>query len=236
MATPLPDTTGALVRRLYREHLRHHRRGIALAVVCTVLLAGLTALYPVVIQQAFDRFNAGDGAVLWLLPPVIVGVVFAKALAQYGQAVTVQSVVLKVIEGLQVALFRALTRADLATVAREAPARHSTRFTVDAAAIREALTKAINGGADVLTIIGLVASMVWLDWRMSLVAVLLYPIAVVPILRLGKRIRRASGGMQERMGETAAALTESFAAARLVRAYRLEEQEEARGGGGVHRA
>jgi subfamily B ATP-binding cassette protein MsbA len=60
------------------------------------------------------------------------------------------------------------------------------------------------------------------------VAVLLYPVAVVPILRLGKRIRRASGGMQERMGETAAALTESFAAARLVRAYRLEEQEEAR--------
>jgi subfamily B ATP-binding cassette protein MsbA len=140
----------------------------------------------------------------------------------------VQAVVLKVIEGLQVSLFRALTRADLATVAREAPARHSTRFTVDAAAIREALTKAINGGADVLTIIGLVASMVWLDWQMSLVAVLLYPVAVVPILRLGKRIRRASGGMQERMGDTAAALTESFAAARLVRAYRLEEQEEAR--------
>jgi subfamily B ATP-binding cassette protein MsbA len=226
---PLPDaTTAALVRRLVRDHLRPHGRGIALAVVCTVLLAGLTALYPVVIQQAFDRFNAGDRAVLWLLPPVIVGVVSAKALAQFGQAVAVQSVVLKVIEGLQVALFRALTRADLATIARDAPARHSTRFTVDAAAIREALTKAINGGADVLTIIGLVASMVWLDWRMSLVAVLLYPVAVVPILRLGKRIRRASGGMQERMGETAAALTESFAAARLVRAYRLEEQEEAR--------
>ncbi len=226
---PLPDAaTCALVRRLARDHLRPHRRGIALAVVCTVLLAGLTALYPVVIQQAFDRFNAGDRAVLWLLPPAIVGVVSAKALAQFGQAVAVQSVVLKVIEGLQVSLFRALTRADLATIARDAPARHSTRFTVDAAAIREALTKAINGGADVLTIAGLVASMVWLDWRMSLVAVLLYPVAVVPILRLGKRIRRASGGMQERMGETAAALTESFAAARLVRAYRLEDREEAR--------
>src|SRR3712207_6771271 len=107
---PLPDaaTTGALVRRLARDHLRPHWRGIALAVVCTVLLAGLTALYPIVIQQAFDRFSAGDGAVLWLLPPVIIGVVCAKALAQYGQAVAVQSVVLKVIEGLQVALFRAL--------------------------------------------------------------------------------------------------------------------------------
>ncbi|MFN7001137.1 MAG: hypothetical protein ACK4ST_14090, partial [Elioraea tepidiphila] len=48
------------------------------------------------------------------------------------------SVVLRVIEGLQNDLFRALTRADLAVVAREAPARHAARFTTDAALIREA--------------------------------------------------------------------------------------------------
>jgi subfamily B ATP-binding cassette protein MsbA len=113
-------------------------------------------------------------------------------------------------------------------VAREAPARHAARFTTDAALIREALTKSINAIADALTVVGLVASMVYLDWQMSLVAALLYPIAVVPILRLGKRIRRASGGMQERVGEAAATLTESFGAARVVRAYRLEAAEEAR--------
>jgi subfamily B ATP-binding cassette protein MsbA len=116
-------------------------------------------------------------------------------------------------------------------VAREAPARHAARFTTDAALIREALTKSINAIADALTVVGLVASMVYLDWQMSLVAALLYPIAVVPILKLGKRIRRASGGMQERVGEAAAALTESFGAARVVRAYRLESAEEARAAG-----
>ena len=51
---------------------------------------------------------------------------------------------------------------------------------------------------------------------------MLYPLAAVPIQRIGKRVRRASGGMQERMGETAALLNESFAQARTVRAYRLE--------------
>jgi len=227
-AMPAFPTTRTLVARLVRDHLSRHRRGIALATACTVALAGLTALYPLVIQQAFDRFSAGDAGILWLLPPVIIGVTCAKALAQYGQAVAVQSVVLRVIEGLQAALFRALTEADLADVVRDAPARHASRFTVDAAAIREALTKSLNGVADVLTIIGLVGSMVWLDWRMSLVAAALYPIAVVPILRLGKRIRRASGGMQDRVGQTAARLTESFSSARVVRAYRLEAPEEAR--------
>ncbi len=227
-ARPDPASSRALVGRLARHYLAHHRRGIAVAVVCTLALAGLTALYPIVIQQGFDRFTAGDTALAWALPLVIIGVTLAKAAAQYGQAVAVQSVVLRVIEGLQGDLFRALTRADLASVTRDAPARHASRFTVDAAAIREALTKSINGAADVLTLIGLVGSMVWLDWQMSLIAAVMYPIAVVPILKLGKRIRRASGGMQERMGETAAQLTESFGAARVIRAYRLEAQEEAR--------
>jgi subfamily B ATP-binding cassette protein MsbA len=223
-----PDTTRALIGRLWREEVRHHPRRIVLALVCTGLVAGLTALYPVVIQQAFDLFTTGDQRIVWAIPPAIILLTAAKALAQYGQAVSIQSTVLRVIEGLQNRLFRALTRADFAMVSREAPARHAARFTADAAAIREALTKAINAIADVLTVVGLVGSMVWLDWKMSLVAALLYPVAVVPILNLGKRIRRASGGMQERVGEAAASLTESFAAARVVRSYRLEEAEEGR--------
>ena len=83
----------------------------------------------------------------------------------------------------------------------------------------------MNGIADAITVIGLVASMLYLDWLLSIIAAALYPLAAVPIQRIGKRIRRASGGMQERMGEAAAMLNESFAQARTVRAYRLEASE-----------
>ncbi|MBR0664554.1 ABC transporter ATP-binding protein [Roseomonas hellenica] len=228
MAKPLPASTRLLTLRLWQEQVRRHRPGIVLALVCTVVMAGLTALYPVVIQQSFDLFTANRMDLLWLIPPAIIAVTLAKSAAQYGQAVAIQSVVLRVIEGLQQDLFRALTRADLATVARDAPARHAARFTADAAMIREALTKSINAIADVLTVVGLIGSMVWLDWQLSLIAGLMYPIAILPITKLGKRIRRASSGVQDRVGETAAVLTESFAAARVVRAYRLEDQEEAR--------
>ncbi|MDQ1081555.1 ABC transporter ATP-binding protein [Pseudoroseomonas cervicalis] len=225
---PPPETSKALIARLWRHYVRHHRGGIALALLCTAALAGFTALYPVVIQQAFDLFTAGDTRIVWLVPPAIILITALKSLAQYGQAVSVQAVVLRVIEALQNDLFRALTRADFATVAQEAPARHAARFTADAQAIREALTKAINALADGLTVVGLVAAMVWLDWHMSLILLVLYPLAVVPVTKLGKRIRRASGGMQERVGEAAAMLTESFSAARVVRSYGLERQEEAR--------
>jgi subfamily B ATP-binding cassette protein MsbA len=231
MAKALDTSSRALLRRLWRGHVAGHRRGILVALACTLGVAATTALYPVVIQQSFDRYTEGRHDWLWLVPIVIIAVTSLKAIAQFGQSVAIQSVVLRVIEGLQNDLFRALTRADLAAVAREAPARHAARFTTDAALIREALTKSINAIADALTLVGLVASMVWLDWQMSLVGGLLYPIAVLPILKLGKRIRRASGGMQERVGEAAAALTESFGAARVVRAYRLEAAEEARAAG-----
>ncbi|WP_198372383.1 ABC transporter ATP-binding protein [Roseomonas rosulenta] len=230
-APALDTTTRALLARLWRAYVAQHRRGVVVALACTLGVAATTALYPVVIQQSFDLFTEGRQDVLWAIPLVIVVVTCLKAAAQYGQAVAIQGVVLRVIEAIQNDLFRALTRADLAVVAREAPARHAARFTTDAALIREALTKSINAIADALTVVGLVASMVYLDWQMSLVAALLYPIAVVPILKLGKRIRRASGGMQERVGEAAAALTESFGAARVVRAYRLEAAEEARAAG-----
>ena len=231
MAKALDTSSRALLHRLWRDHVAGHRRGILIALACTLGVAASTALYPVVIQQSFDRYTEGRHDWLWLVPIVIIAVTSLKAATQYGQAVAIQSVVLRVIEGLQNDLFRALTRADLAAVAREAPARHAARFTTDAALIREALTKSINTVADALTLVGLVASMVWLDWQMSLVGGMLYPIAVLPILKLGKRIRRASGGMQERVGEAAAALTESFGAARVVRAYRLETAEEARAAG-----
>ena len=86
----------------------------------------------------------------------------------------------------------------------------------------------MNGLADVVTVIGLVASMIYMDWLLSLLSAVLYPLAAVPIQRIGKRVRRASGGMQETIGETAAMLNESFAQARTVRAYRLEETETKR--------
>jgi subfamily B ATP-binding cassette protein MsbA len=229
MARPAFDSASLpLIRRLWTEHVRHHPRLLVLAAICTLGVAGTTALYPVIIQQAFNRFAAGDASVVWLLPPIIIAVTSAKALTQYGQSVATQSVVLRVVEGLQRRLFAALTRADLAQVAREAPARHAARFTTDAALIREALSKGIGGVADVLTVIGLVGSMLWMDWQMALLAAVLYPIAAWPIVKIGKRIRRASAGMQDRVGEAAAMLTESLAAARVVRAYRLEAAEQAR--------
>jgi ATP-binding cassette, subfamily B, bacterial MsbA len=222
------DSTGALLKRLWREHIRHERRRIVLVALFTVLMAGTTALYPVVIDRAFEMFADKDPRILYQVPLIVLLVTSVKAIGQYGQAVTVQQVVLLTIRGLQGRMFSHLMEADLARVEREAPATLAARFTTDASIVRDSLTRVVNGAADLVTVVGLVLSMLYLDWVLSVIAAALYPLAAVPIQRLGKHIRRSSGTMQEQMGTTAALLNESFAQARTVRAYRLEGAETSR--------
>jgi subfamily B ATP-binding cassette protein MsbA len=217
--------TTALLARLWREHLRHHRVRLVGVLVLTGIMAGTTALYPVVIDRAFSLFAAKDSRILYQVPALVLMVTAVKAAAQYFQNTQVQQVVLLVIRDLQDRMFAHLTYADLARLEREAPAQLASRFTTDATTIREALTRAVNGLADAVTVIGLIGSMLYLDWVLSLIAAALYPLAGLPISRIGQRIRRASGGMQERLGQTAALLHESFAQARTVRSYRLEDAE-----------
>jgi ATP-binding cassette, subfamily B, bacterial MsbA len=225
---PRDERTWVLLGRLWREHVRHHRWRLVLVLVSTAVMAGTTALYPVMIQHAFAMFDTRDRRILYQIPVLVIAVTSVKAIAQFVQNVEVQRVVLLSIRGLQGRMFDHVVHADLARMEREAPAQLAQRFTTDATVIREALTRAVNGIADSITVVGLIGSMIYLDWLLSLIAAVMYPIAILPIERIGRRIRRASGGMQERMGETAALLNESFAQARTVRAYRLERAETKR--------
>ncbi|RFP06231.1 ABC transporter permease, partial [Komagataeibacter xylinus] len=121
-----------------------------------------------------------------------------------------------------------LVHADISRIETEAPAQIAARFTTDAMAIREAMIRATNALGDAVTVVGLIASMLYMDWELSLIAAVLYPIAAMPVRRLGKRLRRESGGVHEQVGETSAMLTESFSQSRTIRVYRLEEAEEHR--------
>ncbi|MBV8455558.1 MAG: ABC transporter ATP-binding protein [Acetobacteraceae bacterium] len=217
-----------MLRRLWTEHVSRYRYRLLAVLLLTGLMAGTTALYPVVIDHAFAMFTRKDPRILYQVPVLVLVITSVKALAQYFQSVQVQRLVLLIIRDMQSRMFAHLAHADLARLERESPAQLAARFTTDATIVRDSLSRTIQGVADAVTVVGLVASMFYLDWVLSLIGILLYPLAALPIQRLGNRVRRASSGMQERMGETAALLNESFAQARTVRAYRLEQSETAR--------
>ncbi len=229
MPVDLPQAaTNPLLFRLWREHIRQHRGRLLLILLFTAATASSQALYPVIIDRAIEMFQRHDERILYQVPVLVVIVTTFKALTQYGQSVQVQRTVLQVVQGLQGRMFRHLVQADLARVERDAPAALAARFTADTATVREALIRAVNGAGDAVKIVGLVGSMLYLDWLLFVIAAALYPLAALPIQRIGRRLRRASGDVQARMGETATMLTESFMQARTVRAYRLESVETGR--------
>ncbi|MXV44795.1 ATP-binding cassette domain-containing protein [Saccharibacter sp. 17.LH.SD] len=217
-----------LIRRIWKEEVSRHWGRVLAVLGLTIAMALLTAVYPLVIKRAIDMFAAHDRRILYQVPILVVIVTSLKALAQYGQSVAVQGLVLQVIRGLQERMFCHTLEVDVARIEREAPAQWAARFTSDALTIREALIRSVNALGDVVTVIGLVASMIWTDWELSLIAVILYPLATVPVQKLGKRVRRASGGMQEQVGHTSTLLNESYALARQIRIYRMEKHEHRR--------
>ncbi len=228
IANPVEPSTRALIGRLWRDHIRLFRGRVALIVALTLVMSGTTALYPALIDRAFTMFADRDPRMLYQIPALVLAVTLVKALAQYFQTIATQQVVLNTIRRLQNAMFAHLTDAEQARLDRESPASLAARFTTDATVIRESLTRAVNGVADAFTLIGLAITMVTIDWQLSLIAAVLYPLAGLPVQRIGRRIRRASGGMQTRMGETASVLNESFAQGRTVRTYGLEAHEKLR--------
>ena len=229
VAAPLAlASSRSLVHRLWREHIREHRGRIVLILALTVLMAAANALYPLLIDRAFTMFTRHDERILYQIPFLAIAVTSIKAATQYFQGLELQRVVLRVIASLQVRMFAHLTRADLARVEREAPAQLTSRVVNDAMTIRESLTRTTNGMADAMTVLGLICTMLYLNWELCLITALIYPLAILPIQKIGRRARKASGSLQKQAGQTATLLNESFAQARTVRAYRLEATENTR--------
>ena len=89
-----------------------------------------------------------------------------------------------------------------------------SRFVVDVHVMRDALSKALTGMArDFLKIVFLTAVMVYLNWQLTLAVAVLFPIGARPILRIGRRMRRASSNVQQEAAELTSTLEQAFGSA-----------------------
>uniref|UniRef100_UPI0035B4A9FF ABC transporter ATP-binding protein n=1 Tax=Stella sp. TaxID=2912054 RepID=UPI0035B4A9FF len=196
----------------------------------------VTGLYPLVIDWTFDLFTARDPRVIWVVPLLAVAVTVAKGIATYGQNVLTEKLVQRTAADLQKRMFGHLLGADFGQVTAVPAGSHVSRFVNDVALVRTALQRALNNLVrDVLTIAALVAAMLYLDWMLSLVVFVIYPIAAMPIVGIGKRLRRVSKVTQEHLGEITTLLGESLAGARMVKTYGLEAYERRRADGAFDR-
>ncbi len=229
---PLDARTWPLVKRLWHDWVRVHWRRITASLVLMAVIAGATGAYPLVIDYAYDLFEARDPAIVTAILPLVVLVTLVKGGATYAQTVLVGAIVFRVIANIQKAMFAHLTAADLARLGREPTGRLISRFTNDTNIMRDAMTRVATGLVrDVLTVAALVGAMIYLDWALTLIVLVVYPLAALPVIAIGRRLRGTSADTQEHLGRTTAFLGESLAGARMVKTYGLEGYERARADG-----
>lgn len=213
-----------LLTRFLVDWVRPRRRQLLGAMLLTGLLAAATGAYPIIIKHSFDSLIGGNLAILpWVLA-AIVGVTLARSLLLYLQTVATNRIVMRMTTDLQKSAFEHLMRADFARLTRETSGRLVSRLTNDITFIQQAAQAALNTAVrDSLSIVALAGTMFYLDWVMSLIVMAVYPLAVLPIMAIGKRLRRVAKRTQGELGDMTSLLTEKLSGVRLVKAFRLED-------------
>lgn len=224
------ETTQALVRRLFLESVRPYVWQLAWAGLCMILVAGTTAANAWIMQPVLDDvFLKQDQTMLILVPLAILVIAAVKGFSTYGQALLMSFVGQRIIASIQLRMYAHLIRADLAFFHGTATGTLISRFTHDLQLLRAGVVNALTGMVkDSLTLIFLIGVMFYQDWGLAMITFFVYPIAVFPILRVGRRMRKVSTGMQLAVGKLTALLDETFQGARHVKAYGMEDHETAR--------
>jgi subfamily B ATP-binding cassette protein MsbA len=224
------QSTRGLLTRLIANHVRPHWGRVALSILCMALAAAATAANAWLMEPVLDKvFVARDTAMLYLVPLAVILAALIKGIATYFQGVLLNYVGQRIISDLQIKLFEQAVRADLAFFNDNPAARLGIRLTHDVALMRAAITQSLVGlSKDSLTVVFLVALMFWQDWRMALIAFVVFPMAFLPVRRMGKRMRKISNNTQVEVGALMTTIDEAFQGIRHVKAYLMERQETAK--------
>jgi len=223
-------STKELFGRLYRESIQEHKGTVILAVACMGLVAAATAASAWLLEPVIDKiFAEKNEDMLWPIGLAVLATFAVKGAANYGQAVLMSVVGQRILTDMQIRLYAHLMRMDIAFFHANSTGRLISRFTNDINSMRMAVSNAMTSfGKDSLSLIFLVGVMFEKEWRLALIAFLVLPAAVIPIARLGKRMRKVSANTQVQVGTFMTILEQTFHGIRHVKAYGMAEYEKKR--------
>ncbi len=224
------QSTRALMRRLLVDHVRPHWGRLALAVVCMIVGAMATAALAKLMEPIIDGvFVDRDRTMLGWVALAVLVVFFLRGMATYGQAVLMNYVGQRIVSDLQVDMYGRLIRADMATFNDTPTGTLVSRLVNDVGMLRGAVSMTLTSiGKDALTLVLLIAVMFRQDWQLAAVAFVVFPLAVLPIANIGKRMRKVATRTQVQIADLTTLFGQTFQGARHVKAYGMEGYETGR--------
>lgn len=225
------------IARLWRDYIWPQKTRLFLAVIFMALFAAATAGYVYLIQLIIDATGAldSDGDAVEnaaryakIILPVILGLTLASGIGGYVQRILTNSIALNTVGKMQTQMLRAAHARDYAQSASEPTGELIAKFTNDVSVVSAGLVRTLgNLVKDLLSVILVIIAMLVANWQLS-VFMLIFGLALLPIIAISKRMRGNAKEVQEHIGKMTAELKESLGAAQLVKTYGLEAREQTR--------
>lgn len=221
------DTSYRLLKRLWVFYIYPYRFNILLALFVMALSAASTAGLARMMESVIDDvFKSENIHMLKVVGVSVFGLFVVKGVASYGESLLMNFVGQRIIANIQKDLFSHLVYADLSYFHAQSTGVLISRCTNDVNLMKGAVSNTITSfGKDMLTVIFLVALMFYQDTFLASISFFVFPLAVLPIVKIGKRMRKVSVSTQKETGFFLSLLKEIFQGARLVKAYGMEEYE-----------
>ena len=218
----------------YRRLLGHLRPYLwphgVLAVVAMLGFSGVESSIPFLAKFTFDQVFTQQHREA--LPLAVVGVLVLAVLRgglDFASEYLTDWIGQRVVTDLRNELTSHMQRLDLAFFNRQRAGQIVSRVTTDVSLVRGTVTDALTSlFEDITRLIGLVAVAVYMDWVLALLAVVLFPVAGLPLRYFSKQLRQTGRGMQEGIGRLNAMLHENVQGNRVVKAFGQERSEQER--------
>lgn len=228
MTEPTPSTQ--LIGRLFRGYLRPYLPSFALASLFMAMASAMTAAQALLMQSIIDQILHDKNYQELLFIALIVFAVFAwRGFATYFQVLIMNRIGQRIVTNIQQELYRHILKLDLAYFHANASGILMSRLTNDVTSMRyttsECLTSTFRG---TFTLIGLVGVMFYQDWRLAIGAFVIFPPTAWYVAKIGKKMRRVASHTQAELGQFTAFLSQTFQGVRHVKAYGMEDHEQAR--------
>ncbi len=215
----------SLIRNFWNDFVSKYKIDIILAFILLIVVATTASIYPYLIQLVFDGLLDNNNN--WFIFPFIIAVVaIIRGIAMFFQIRQVSKISLSISVDIQKKLTKQLITADLDELNKLSSGNHVSRIMNDVILIRDGFERTINNlFRDTFTVIALLFYLIWLDWLLSIIVIVIYPIALRPIVRIGKKQKNIATSLQEQMEIVTSTLTEMLQGIRMVKSYNLENME-----------
>ena len=219
-----------ILKRLFHNYTKKYLKNIFVSVFFTVLLAGSTSAVAYLLDPAIKQlFIEKKQSLIYIIPGLIVLAFAVKGGSLYMAKIIMIRVSENVKKDIQIDMFKSLIKADTKLVDNKHSAKFVTNLTNDVSQITNLVSTAIlNLFKDTLTLIGLLSVMFYQNWKLSLVALIMIPLASIAAKTLGKRMGKVTTQLMNETGVLNTYLIEIFKNHKLTKIFQKEEYEKNR--------